>query len=50
MTVVEENASVSPDEALDNAQQKAGGKQSYTAHFRVWRGDADGGTGRRRWI
>jgi succinate dehydrogenase / fumarate reductase iron-sulfur subunit len=44
VTIVEKDASVSPDEALDNVKSKAdSGKQSYTAHFRVWRGDADGG-------
>ncbi len=43
MTAVEENASVSPDEAMANAEPSAKGSTSYTAHFRVWRGDADGG-------
>src|SRR5438270_14075712 len=44
MTAVNENASVSPQEAIENAKAKAdSAKSSYQAHFRVWRGDADGG-------
>ena len=43
MSVTDEAASVSPDESIQNAQAKTGGKRSYQAHFRVWRGDATGG-------
>jgi len=44
VSITEQDAAVSPSEAIDNAKAKADdGKQSYTAHFRVWRGDASGG-------
>ena len=44
MTTVNENASVSPEAALETAQAKAAtGSRSYQGHLRVWRGDAEGG-------
>jgi succinate dehydrogenase / fumarate reductase iron-sulfur subunit len=44
MSLTDEAASVSPEEAIRNVEQKAdAGKSSYLAQFRVWRGDAEGG-------
>jgi succinate dehydrogenase / fumarate reductase iron-sulfur subunit len=44
MSVTDEQASVSPEEAIARVEAKAdSGKTSYQAHFRVWRGDAEGG-------